>query len=134
MKEHRQNTIPHEEYLLEWGQSDAESFLKNDCKSENFEVVLVADCTYSADATKLLLQSIQVLMKEDGVCLLAHKSRWGIVDEALVQSITDCGFSSQEISIPQVAKLTNPPEEGVSVLDNSVSTMHLFRLTKFKGC
>jgi predicted nicotinamide N-methyase len=134
LEEHNVRNIPHSTSLLEWGKESAVEFKAKYCLSPSnalFDCVLIADCTYSADCTILLIESVRELLATNGVCLIAHKSRWGIVDRALNDHLLKSKeFVIEDLPLTSKVIAQNPPEDegDVSVLNNTESSMHLYRI------
>ena len=90
------NNIPARVAHLEWGSENARRFACNpsfgyprcdlhqmiesypdgmskDCADCGFNCLLIADCTYSVESAALLMETVDVLLSRNGVCLLTHR-------------------------------------------------------------
>ena len=106
-----------------WG----DNFLLDDGK-QTFDVIVAADCVYYPRVHNVLLQSIHMLMADDGVALLPFALHgntdddnvWGIVDTAKAMGFVVEQLESAQLS-PQIK--TMDPKRGL---------VHMLRLTRGK--
>lgn len=56
---------------LNWSKEEAKTFVSN----QSFKLILIADCIYSKDSTKLLTESLEVLVKNDTKVLICQELR-----------------------------------------------------------
>ena len=79
---------------LLWGEENSTIFLGRHCNNQQFDVLLASDVVYAAGIIRPLMESVQTLLKQNGVFLFAYCSRRNVpVKVDLVLSAADdAGF------------------------------------------
>lgn len=85
---------------LLWGEENTKTFLSEKVNNQQFDVLLASDVVYAAGIIQPLMESVQTLLKQNGVFLFAYCSRRNVpVQVDLVLSAADeAGFCYETVA------------------------------------
>lgn len=116
-------------YPYNWGDSNiSELLLTGESKDSQFDVIVAADCIYMPECHSILLDSIKLLLSQDGVALLPFALHGNTDDEkvwAIVELARAKGFQVETLESRQLT-----PQAGS--MDSKRGLVNMLRLTIWK--
>jgi hypothetical protein len=109
-------------YPYSWG----DDFLLED--GETYDVIVAADCVYNPLVHDVLLESIHMLMANDGMALLPFALHGNTDDEnvwGIVETAESLGFVVEQLESAQLS-----PQ--IKTMDSKRGLVHMLRLSRNK--